>query len=103
VQNAYVQALADTGLVGFALFVGLLGVGIRLSLQTARRAPSNLASFALVSLTGLLVVIGGSTALGLVAGIPLDALLWLSLGFAVTLAEIVGRTRTPALKPAGPS
>src|SRR5581483_4842555 len=71
VQNAYVQALSDLGAVGLLTLLGLL-------------------ASALVALVALLVAMGILSALGLVAGIPLDALLWLSLGLAVHAA---GRTQ----------
>jgi hypothetical protein len=38
VQDAYMQALADMGLVGFSLFVGVLAAGIRLSLRVTLAA-----------------------------------------------------------------
>ena len=98
VQDTYVQALADMGVIGFTLLVGLLGAGIRIAFRTVRRSPTDLVALALVPPTGLLVTIGGSTALGLVAGVPLDALLWLSLGLAVALAAIAG-TPPPATTP----
>jgi O-antigen ligase len=76
VQNLYVQTLADLGLVGFLLLLAVLGCAAWLALQ-ARHA------FATVGLAWLGVAAGVWAALGIVAGIPLDALTWLALGLAV--------------------
>jgi O-antigen ligase len=86
VQNAFVQAMSDLGIVGLLAFLGLVVTGLVMAARTALRAPPPAAVAALVSLFGLVVVIGVLSALGLVAGIPTDALLWLSLGFCVLAA-----------------
>jgi O-antigen ligase len=65
VQNAFVQAMSDLGVVGLLTFLGLLATGL---------------------LVWLVLVMGVLSALGLVAGIPTDALLWLTLGFCVLAA-----------------
>lgn len=83
IQNAYVQALAELGLVGAALFVGLLLTGLATAARIALRAPPPAAATALVALVWLLVAAAVWSANGLVAGIPLDALEWLALGLAV--------------------
>jgi O-antigen ligase len=86
IQNAYVQALADLGIVGFLLFIGLLGTGLLRAGRLALRAPPVEAGPALVAGVWLLVAMGIWSAVGLVAGIPLDALFWLALGLAATVA-----------------
>lgn len=86
VQNVFVQSMSDLGIVGLLCFVGLLATGLVVAGRTALRAPPPTAVVSLVSLVTLIVVIGVLSALGLVAGIPTDALLWLSLGFCVLAA-----------------
>jgi O-antigen ligase len=73
VQNTYVQALADLGLVGFLLLVAVLATGIALGL----RSPP-------LGVLWLLLAVGLWGAQGLVTGIPLAALTWLALGLAAT-------------------
>jgi O-antigen ligase len=90
VQNAYVQAMSDLGIVGLLAFLGLLAAGIVLAARTALRGPPRPAVIALGGLVCLIVAMGVLSALGLVAGIPTDALLWLSLGLCVLAA---GRSR----------
>jgi hypothetical protein len=67
-------------------FLGLLASGLVMAARAALRAPPAVAVTALVSLVWLVLVMGVLSALGLVAGIPSDALLWLSLGFCVVAA-----------------
>ncbi len=86
VQNAYVQAMSDLGVVGLIAFLGLLATALAVAARAALRAPPAVAVTALVALVWLVVVMGVLSALGLVAGIPSDALLWLSLGFCVLAA-----------------
>jgi O-antigen ligase len=86
VQNAYVQAMSDLGIVGLITFLGLLATALAVAARTALRAPPALAVTALVALVWLILVMGVLSALGLVAGIPTDVLLWLSIGFCVLAA-----------------
>jgi hypothetical protein len=76
VQNFYVQHLADLGVVGLlllaALFVSSLALG-------ARRLGS---TGAVIGVLWTLAVAGLWIALGIVAGLPLDALTWLAFGLA---------------------
>ena len=94
VQNAYLQTLTDMGVVGFALLVALFVSGLVLGARAALRAPPELALPALAGLLWLLVVAGVWNGLGLVAGIPLDALTWLSFGLIAACAAGVARART---------
>ena len=87
VQNAYLQTLTDMGLVGFALLVVLLLSGLVLGLRAALRAPPEIAFLALVGVLWILVAAGVWNGLGLVAGIPLDALTWLSFGLVAAAAR----------------
>jgi hypothetical protein len=75
VQNLYVQTLADLGVIGFVLLGSVFGLGAWLSIR-ARTA------FTTVGLLWIAVVAGVWAALGIVAGIPLDALTWIAFGLA---------------------
>ena len=86
IQNAYVQALADLGVIGLLLFLWLFVSGLWVAARPALRAPPETATTALTAGLWLLVAMGVWTALGLVAGIPLDGLTWLALGLAVAAA-----------------
>jgi hypothetical protein len=87
VQNAYVQALADLGGVGFLLLVATFGAGVWLAARGALRgSPAGL-----LALLWLLLTVGLWLAQGLVTGIPLAGLTWLAFGLAVTGAAEVAR------------
>jgi O-antigen ligase len=79
VQNVYLQTLADMGIVGFAALAAFFGSAVLLAVRTVRltRLP---AVPTIVGLLWLLVAAGVWNGLGLVAGIPLDALTWLAVG-----------------------
>jgi O-antigen ligase len=81
VQNAYVQALADMGAVGLLTFLFVLGAAFGVCLRPVLRAPPS-ALAARVALAWLLLAAAGLAALGLYAGAPVDALLWLGVGLA---------------------
>lgn len=85
VQNAWIQSLADLGLIGFALFAVLLALGAWSGFSAALRGRS------LVALAGagmVLVTASMWTAQGLTPGLSLDSLTWLGLGL---VAAEVGR------------
>jgi hypothetical protein len=75
VQNSWVQALADLGVVGLALFTAVFATAV----IVARRAAT---APALVGLAWTGLVAWLWVAQGLVAGIPLDAVTWLGFGLA---------------------
>jgi len=77
VQNSWVQALADLGVIGFVLWVAVFASALWL----AARAAAPTAVYALTA-TALLAWLW--TAQGYVAGIPLDAFTWLAFGLAAT-------------------
>jgi O-antigen ligase len=79
VQNGYIQVLADLGVVGLVLWLATFAAGLVLALG-ANAPPGAVAAY------GLLTAMGIWAAQGLVAGLPLDALTWLGLGFAATAA-----------------
>jgi hypothetical protein len=93
VQNGYVQALADLGIVGFLLFVGLFASGLVVAGKQALQASAENAGPALVSVVWILGAMGIWSAVGLIAGIPLDALTWLGLGLAAAAAAGTARAR----------
>jgi O-antigen ligase len=74
VQTLYVQVLADTGLVGMAALVGLFAAAVTAAIRGARGSP-----VPVVGLAWLLVAAGVWAGIGLIPGIPLDALTWLAL------------------------
>jgi O-antigen ligase len=85
VQNAYVQAAADMGVIGALLLLTTLGAGFfRAGLRSLRgAAPPDPLGPALA----LAILVGAAVwaALGLVPGVPATALLWLAIGGAVAL------------------
>jgi O-antigen ligase len=88
VQNAYLQALSDMGVAGLLGLAALLASGLVTGLRVAWRTGAGSATLE-VALTGTLwlcVVIGISNGIGLIAGLPLDALLWLALGLVAAAA-----------------
>jgi hypothetical protein len=64
-----------------------------LSARAALRAPPELAVAATCGLLWLLVAAGTWNGLGLVAGIPLDAVTWLAFGLAAAGAGWLERAR----------
>jgi len=92
VQNLYVQALAETGVIGFLLLIGVFASGLWASGLAALRGPPEVP---LLAFLWLLLVIGVWNALGTIAGIPMDALTWLALGLAV--AKTATEWRDPGI------
>lgn len=86
VQNLYVQTLADMGVVGLALLAAFFGSGLWLAARAAIAGDA----FATLAVGWLALLVWLWTAQGIVAGIPLDALLFLALGLAAAAAA---RTR----------
>jgi O-antigen ligase len=90
VQNAYIQAAAELGVVGLASLLALLATGLAVGWRAAARAPPNSAFLAAIPVLWLLVTMGVWVGIGLVAGIPLVGLLWLALGLAAAARTWVG-------------
>ena len=84
VQNGYIQAAADMGVIGLSAFLATLVAAIAAAIRGLRRAAGALA---LVPLLWLLVAAGVWNALGLYAGIPLEAFTWLGIGLAAVAGE----------------
>lgn len=81
VQNAYVQSLADLGVLGLPALLAALLVPLGRAWKAAA-GDLRVAGIALV-----LLVLGAWNGYGLVAGIPLAALTWLAVGVAVAAAS----------------
>jgi O-Antigen ligase len=82
IQNLWVQIAADTGLVGLALALMTYGTALVTALKAVRRQ----AFLGIVAAGWILVAVGTSNAIGVIAGIPLDAVTWLGFGLAVVAA-----------------
>jgi hypothetical protein len=78
--------MSDLGIVGLLCFLGLILTGFLVAARSALRAPPTRAVVGYATLVSLVVAVGVLSALGLVAGIPTDALLWLTLGFCALAA-----------------
>jgi O-antigen ligase len=87
IQNAYIQALADLGVIGLGLLVATFAAGLFLAARVALRGPPRAAHAGAVAAAWILLTMGTWTAVGLVAGVPLDALTWIALGLAATAAS----------------
>jgi len=85
VQNGLVQTLSDLGVVGGAVLAALLLATVRLLVAVSGRGPPELAWWA-IAVTGFLIfALAVFTGSGLLPGLPVDALLWLAVGLAVSL------------------
>jgi O-antigen ligase len=77
VQNVWVQALADLGVVGCLLWAAVFAAGAWLAIR----------SHALIALAWIALLVWLWSAQGFIAGIPLDALTWLAFGLAAREAR----------------
>jgi len=76
VQNAYVQSLADLGILGLPAFLAALLVPAFVALRRG------IGDARVLGVALPLLALGVWNGYGLVAGIPLDALTWLAVGVA---------------------
>lgn len=83
VQNAYVQAAADMGVLGLAALLATIVAAFARAVAGSLRAPPG--PLALAIALGILVCAAEWAALGLVPGVPATALLWLGVGMALAL------------------
>lgn len=88
IQNAYLQAAAEMGIVGGVLFALLFAVGTLGPLRDALRLPAESAGVALTAAMLVLLTVGLWNAQGIVAGIPLAALTWLALGLGAAAPSL---------------
>jgi len=84
IQNLWVQLLADTGVVGLLLALLTFILGLRRALTAPRAAVF----LGLVAAGWILVAAGTWNALGIVAGIPLEAVTWFGLGLAAVAGSV---------------
>jgi O-antigen ligase len=91
VQNAYVQAAADMGALGLVAFLALFLTPLVVGIRAVRRAPPELVYAAVVPILWILVAMSVWLGLGIVAGIPLVGLTWLSVGLAAASAAWTAR------------
>lgn len=75
-QDVWVEALADLGVVGFALWAAIFVVGTWLAIGGGWPA--------LLAVGWLPLLAGLWSSQGFVAGIPLDGLMWIAVGLAAT-------------------
>lgn len=94
VQNAYLQTLSDLGILGLIALLALFVVGLVLGLRVSLRAPPGVCTAALAGPLWLLVAAGVWNGLGLVAGIPLEALTWLGFGLVAAALAWTNDART---------
>jgi O-antigen ligase len=83
IQSAYVEVLAELGIVGGLLFVSWIAAGLWTALRSLRDVRT-IAWHPFVGLLLLCVVLGVWNGLWFIGGIPFDALIWLAFGFAAT-------------------
>jgi hypothetical protein len=81
IQMRYLQVAADLGIAGIVVLLGLVVAAVAAAVRGLRTSP-----VPLVGLGWLCVVAGVWTGIGLVAGLPLEALTWIAFGL-VTARE----------------
>jgi O-Antigen ligase len=91
VDNAYVQSLAELGVVGTAFFLVFISTAVVLGVRGSLRLPPPRARLALAGLLWMLVSIGMWTGQGLVGGAGFTALPFFALGLIAA-----GRAPAPA-------
>jgi O-antigen ligase len=79
IQLLYLQVAADLGIAGIVVLLALAAAGITAGVRGIRSSPA-----ALCGLGWLLVATGVWTGIGLVSGLPLGALTWISFGLVLT-------------------
>jgi O-antigen ligase len=85
IQNAYIQAAADLGVLGFAALLATLALAFLRAARRALRGTSPPGPLAIGIAIGILVCAVEWAALGLVPGITATALVWVLVGGAVAL------------------
>jgi hypothetical protein len=85
VQNGIIQTLSDLGIVGGIVLAVLILATVRLLVRVAARGPPPLLWWSLAGSGMLIFALAVFTGSGLLPGLPVDALLWLSVGLAVSL------------------
>lgn len=88
IQNAYVEALAELGIVGALLFVAWIATGLAVGVRSMLRGPPGLmpASIVVLGVLWICVSVGVWNGLWFIAGIPFDVLIWLGFGLVASTA-----------------
>jgi len=93
VQNGIVQTLSDLGIVGGLVLAALIAMTLMLLVHIAARGPPDLLWWAVADTGFLIFALAVFTGSGLLPGLPVDALLWLSIGIAVSLHNSLAEAR----------
>jgi O-antigen ligase len=88
IDNAYVQALAELGILGALAFLAFLATTVLQGAGTALRGPPRASLPALLGTALMLVAIGVWSGQGIAPGTPHDAVVWLGVGLVA-----LGRSR----------
>jgi hypothetical protein len=88
VQNAFVQAAADLGVLGALLFLGLFAAGLAAAVPVALGRRGSDPRLGAIAALWLVVAAAALAFYGLYAGVPVDALLWLAVGLAVASRRV---------------
>ncbi len=93
VQDGWIEAAADLGVVGLALWAAMFGAAAWLAFRRARAGSAT----GLYGLAGVGLLVWLWAAQGFYAGIPLDALTWLVFGVAALAGDgaEIDRRRLP--------
>jgi O-Antigen ligase len=91
VQLVYVQALADLGPLGLVLWLAPFAAALLLVGRALRRDDPHVRFLAAIAGAWTLFLLWCWTAVGFVAGLPVDALQWLALGLAATAGALAVR------------
>ena len=73
-------------MIGFGLLLATFAAGLWLAVRAVLRGPPPAVLPGVLAGAWLLLAMGTWTAVGLVAGVPLDALTWIALGLAAAAA-----------------
>lgn len=96
IQNGLLQTLADLGVAGGIVLLAILASAVRLLVRVAARGPPELAWWAITTFGFLIFAVAVFTGSGLLPGLPVDALLWLSVGLAASLDNSLSGAGYPA-------
>jgi O-antigen ligase len=100
VHNAYLESLVELGVIGAALFVGLL-VTMALSLRaSARRAQAAGLLFSAAFSRALALALAGFAFTSIFLSTETDRTLWVLIGLAIALPRVISEEQLRREKPA---